>query len=69
MELCKTSKDCSDIQRMSQIISFSQSTVNIRRKDGGIISLSVSPYPSLLFDLCEKNGWQKAVKLCRYVKE
>lgn len=29
----------------------------------------MSPYPSLLFDLCDKNGWQKAVKLCRYVKE
>ena len=31
--------------------------------------MSVSPYPALLFDLCDKNGWQKAVKLCRYINE
>jgi len=57
MEKCKSVKENSEIQRMSTIISYNQSTITIRRKDGGIINLSVSPYPSLLFDLCDKNGW------------
>jgi intraflagellar transport protein 80 len=41
--------------------------------------LPISPYPvklfiynvlkNILFDFCEKSKWEKAIKLCRYVKE
>lgn len=31
--------------------------------------MSISPYPSILFDFCDKVKWEKALKLCRYVKE
>lgn len=34
------------------MISFIGALVQIRRKDGGLITLSVSPYPSMLYDLC-----------------
>ncbi|EGR33781.1 intraflagellar transport protein, putative [Ichthyophthirius multifiliis] len=69
MSLCKYTKESSDIGRISQMINFSGSQVTLRRKDGGLITLNVSPYPSILFDFCEKNKWEKAIKLCRFVKE
>jgi len=43
--------------------------INFRRKDGGLISIAISPYPSILFEFCEKQKWEKAIRLCRFVKE
>lgn len=43
--------------------------VNVRRKDGGIISIGISPYPTILFDFCEKGKLDRGLKLCRFVKE
>jgi len=51
------------------MINFSASQVYVRRKDGSLITLPISPYPNILFDFCEKSKWEKAIKLCRYVKE
>jgi intraflagellar transport protein 80 len=31
--------------------------------------VSSSPYPTILLDFCEKGKWEKATKLCRFVKE
>ena len=43
--------------------------MTVRRKDGANAIIGVSPYPILLFDFCEKGKWEKAMKLCRFVKE
>ena len=51
------------------MINFNGPQVILRRKDGGLITLNISPYPSILFDFCDKNKWEKAIKLCRFVKE
>lgn len=51
---------------MAQLLTFSSTHANLRRKDGGIIWISVSPYPCILFDLCDKNQLDKAVNLCRF---
>jgi intraflagellar transport protein 80 len=51
------------------MITFNGPQVILRRKDGGLITLNISPYPSILFDFCDKNKWEKAIKLCRFVKE
>lgn len=61
-------KEASELGRLPQIINYSGSQVTIRRKDGSIVTLGVSPYPTLLFDFCEKGKWEKAMKLCRFVK-
>lgn len=54
---------------MSEMLTFIGSQVILRRKDGGLVTLNVSAYPSILFDFCEKNKWEKAIKLCRFVRE
>ncbi|CAD8115923.1 unnamed protein product [Paramecium primaurelia] len=69
LEQVKVSKECTDLTRNSQILSFQDTMVQIRRKDGAIMTQSVSPYPALLFEACERGKWEKAIKLCRYVKE
>jgi intraflagellar transport protein 80 len=69
LELCKHSRDSTQIGHLSQIVSFTNSVVTIRRKDGALVSESVSPYPFILYELCSKLKWEKAIKLCRYVKE
>jgi len=65
MDLCKVSKESSDIGRSAQLLTFSSSQAILRRKDGGLITISISPYPSILFDLCDKNKLETAIKLCR----
>lgn len=45
-------KEASELGRLPQIINYSGSQVTVRRKDGGIVIVGVSPYPNLLFDFC-----------------
>jgi intraflagellar transport protein 80 len=51
------------------MLSFSDSNILVRRKDGSVVNLNISPYPILLFEFTEKGKWEKAIKLCRFVKE
>jgi len=51
------------------MITFSGAQITIRRKDGALVNVAISPYPSILFDFCEKNKWDLAIRLCRFVKE
>lgn len=62
-------KESNDITRNALMISFTESNILVRRKDGAVINLSISPYPTLLFEFCEKGKWEKSIKLCRFVKE
>jgi hypothetical protein len=45
-------KEYPELGRLPCILNYSESIVNVRRKDGGIISLGISPYPTILFDFC-----------------
>lgn len=63
------SKEVTELGRLPQVINYSDSHITIRRRDGGVISVGNSPYPAILFDFCEKGKWEKAMKLCRFVKE
>jgi intraflagellar transport protein 80 len=54
---------------MTQMMAFFGAQITIRRKDGGLVNVAISPYPSILFEFCEKQRWEKAIRLCRFVKE
>jgi intraflagellar transport protein 80 len=62
-------KDSGELGKHAQLVSFSDTLVSLRRKDGGMVSFSTSPYPKILLDFCENGKWEKAIKLCRFVKE
>jgi len=69
MDLAKVVKELPEIGQMAQMVSFFGSQIVVRRKDGGLINVAISPYPSILFEFCDKQKWNKAVRLCRFVKE
>lgn len=46
MEAAKVVKDLPEIGQMTQMISFSSAQITIRRKDGGLVNVAISPYPS-----------------------
>jgi len=64
-----TVKEVPELGRLPQIVNYYETQVTIRRRDGGVVTVANSPYPTILLDFCEKGKWEKATKLCRFVKE
>jgi intraflagellar transport protein 80 len=61
-------RDGADFLKMSSISTFVGSSVTVRRADGTVLAATVSPYPSMLYEFTATADWDKAVRLCRYVK-
>ena len=58
------------------MLNFSGNTVSIRRIDGALGSYAVSPYSRFLYEQVQTgmgpattDGWERGIKLCRYVNE
>lgn len=62
------SRDGANFLKMSSISTFVGSSVTVRRADGTVLAATVSPYPSMLYEFTTSADWDKAVRLCRYVK-
>ncbi|XP_078245172.1 intraflagellar transport protein 80 homolog isoform X3 [Pogona vitticeps] len=62
-------KDASEFSKNPQIVSFVGSQVTIRRADGSLIHISVSPYPAILHEYANNSKWEDAIRLCRFVKD
>jgi len=43
--------------------------VTAMRLDGGVATLAISPYPKTLYEYVDKADFEKAIRLCRFVKE
>ena len=69
MGLCKLVKEEPDIGRDCQITSFYGNNVAIKKKDGSQKIVSSAPYPQMLLTMCASGEWDRAIKLCRYIKE
>lgn len=70
LENTKMVKDVSaEVGKNSTIESFSGSLCTVRRVDGRVATLSCSPYPPLLFESAERDQWERAIRLCRFVKD
>jgi intraflagellar transport protein 80 len=61
-------KPCGDAGKYAQIVAFNSSHVAIRKADGALLAMAVSPYPALLYQQYDKGLWDQAIRLCRYVK-
>lgn len=61
-------RDGADFLKMASISTFVGSSVTVRRADGTVLAATVSPYPSMLYEFTATADWDKAVRLCRYVK-
>lgn len=50
-------------------MSFVGNQVTVRRADGSLVHISISPYPAILHEYVSSSKWEDAVRLCRFVKE
>ncbi|XP_069928689.1 intraflagellar transport protein 80 homolog isoform X2 [Oryctolagus cuniculus] len=62
-------KDASEFSKNPHIVSFVGNQVTIRRADGSLVHISISPYPAILHEYVGSSKWEDAVRLCRFVKE
>ncbi|KAJ8797686.1 hypothetical protein J1605_017112 [Eschrichtius robustus] len=62
-------RDASEFSKNPHIVSFVGNQVTIRRADGSLIHISISPYPAILHEYVSSSKWEDAVRLCRFVKE
>ncbi|XP_013923421.1 PREDICTED: intraflagellar transport protein 80 homolog [Thamnophis sirtalis] len=62
-------KDASEFSKSPQILSFVGNQVTIRRADGSLIHISISPYPAILHEYVNNLKWEDAIRLCRFVKD
>lgn len=63
-------KDASELGRNCQISSFSGSFCNVLKSDGSLCSKGITPYAGILLNLLNfQDGIEKALKLCRYVRD
>lgn len=51
------------------MITFTGNFCTVRRLDGSLATLSISPYPKMLYEHVDKADFEKAIRLCRFVKE
>jgi len=69
MRQAMSSRDASDVGKMATMTSFTGNLCQVRRLDGATATLSISPYPKILYELVDKADFEKAIRLCRFVKE
>lgn len=59
-----------EFSRSDIISNFHSTRVQVRRgSDGALLTFSVSPYAVMLFQLVEKNDWDAATRLARFMRD
>lgn len=58
----------SEYSKNPHIVSFVGNQVTVRRADGSLVHISISPYPAILHEYVSSSKWEDAVRLCRFVK-
>uniref|UniRef100_A0A7S0RGA6 Intraflagellar transport protein 80 homolog n=1 Tax=Pyramimonas obovata TaxID=1411642 RepID=A0A7S0RGA6_9CHLO len=67
--LTKFVKEGSEFGKVPKIAYFHGSRATIRRSDGALVTANVGQYPLLLYDYYSALQWNKAIRLCRHVKD
>ena len=69
MSKARSIKECPEVGKLAQMTTFTGNICEVRRLDGAMATLSVSSYPKVLYEHMEKPDFEKAIRLCRFVKE
>jgi len=64
----KICEDATEFGKMPKIQTFFGNTITVRRADGALLTATVPPYCTTLYDLVSQSRWDAAVRLCRFVK-
>jgi intraflagellar transport protein 80 len=69
MNKAMSNKDASDVGKLATLLSFTGNLCSVRRLDGALATLSISPYPKMLYEYVDKADFEKAIRMCRFVKD
>lgn len=64
-----TTKDASDLGKLSEIVAFDASRIAVRRADGALVTTVIAPYAPMLYDFASSARWDEATRLCRFVED
>ncbi|XP_030758485.1 intraflagellar transport protein 80 homolog isoform X3 [Sitophilus oryzae] len=67
LHMCSLQYDSPELGRNPRINDFVGNSVSIRRADGSLISVPISPFPELIHKKIQDNKWSEALDLCRSV--
>jgi len=58
-----------DFGKAAKIVLFTNSKCLVRRGDGALVTVATSPYPLMLYALLGAGEWDKATRLCRFIRD
>ncbi|KAJ8958886.1 hypothetical protein NQ318_019654 [Aromia moschata] len=67
LKLCSLIYDSPELGRGPRISNFVGNSVSIRRADGSLLNVPISPFPGLLHKYIQDNKWSDALNLCRTI--
>ncbi|XP_076269721.1 intraflagellar transport protein Oseg5 [Rhynchophorus ferrugineus] len=67
LHICSLQYDSPELGRNPRINDFIGNSVSIRKADGSLISVAISPFPELIHKKIQDNRWSEALDLCRSV--
>jgi len=65
----KSVRDGAAFGKNPQLVQFAETHLTVRRSDGALMTASVAPFPSLLYEYIRSSEWEAATRLCRFVKD
>lgn len=65
LKLCSFYYDSPELGRSPRINDFVGNSVSVRKADGSLINVFISPLPSILLKHLQENKWTEALNLCR----
>jgi intraflagellar transport protein 80 len=65
----RTARELPEVGRLASVESFTGNWVVLRRSDGARATIAVPPHPLLLYRHTAAGEWDKAIRLCRFVKD
>lgn len=68
LRLSSLQYDSADLGRGPKVTGFNGTAVLIRRADGSLLNIPISPYATVLHDYIMSNKWNEALDLCRMVQ-
>lgn len=68
-KLCSRHYDSAELGRSPRIHDFVGNSVFIRKSDGSLLTVPISPFPSTLHKYMNENKWTDALNLCRSLND
>ncbi|RZC39328.1 intraflagellar transport protein 80 -like [Asbolus verrucosus] len=69
LRICSMHYGAPELGRNPRISDFVGNSVSIRRADGSLINVPISPFPSILHKYIQDSKWTDALNLCRSTNE